>query len=183
MTKLTFVFSLLLTLATTLSAQQDTAERGGEKPSTSEIFEKMDTNQDGFLAESEVKGPLQKDFAQLDTDQDGYLSASEIERAPKRRKRKKMEQNSSDENNYQAEATEGDQSQKRKKRRGGDKPTTSEIFERMDKNQDGLLAESEVKGPLQKDFEKIDTNADGFLDADEIENAPRPERGRRPRNN
>jgi len=51
----------------------------------------------------------------------------------------------------------------------------------MDVDQDGQLAKTEVRGPLQKDFSKIDTNKDGFLSREELEKAPKPKRRRRPR--
>lgn len=56
-------------------------------------------------------------------------------------------------------------------------PTTAELFEQLDANEDNLLSKKEVKGPLKKDFAKIDTNEDGFLSKEEVENAPKPERG------
>lgn len=43
----------------------------------------MDTNKEGKLAKSEVKGPLLEDFAKIDTDEDGFLSLTELEKAPK----------------------------------------------------------------------------------------------------
>jgi Ca2+-binding EF-hand superfamily protein len=48
----------------------------------------------------------------------------------------------------------------------------------MDANGDGKLSKKEVKGPLQRDFAKVDTNEDGFITEKELENAPKPERGR-----
>ncbi|AFC25999.1 EF-hand domain-containing protein [Saprospira grandis] len=60
-------------------------------------------------------------------------------------------------------------------------PTTEEVFEQMDADQDGLLAESEVKGPLKKDFATIDANQDGFISPEELENAPKPEKKKRTR--
>ncbi|MGB3545474.1 MAG: EF-hand domain-containing protein [Saprospiraceae bacterium] len=64
----------------------------------------------------------------------------------------------------------------------GQRPNLDEIF-KMDANQDGKLAKSEVKGPLQRDFATIDTNNDGFLSRTEVENAPQPQGGRRPPRN
>ena len=63
--------------------------------------------------------------------------------------------------------------------RGQERPSIDEIF-RMDANQDGMLAPSEVKGPLKNDFSKIDTNGDGFISRQELESAPKPPRGQRP---
>lgn len=51
----------------------------GGKP---DIFE-MDTNNDGKLSKSEVKGPIANDFDSIDTNGDGYISKEEFEAAPK----------------------------------------------------------------------------------------------------
>lgn len=55
-------------------------------PSVDEIF-KMDTNGDGKLSKSEIKGPLLNDFAKVDTNNDGFISKSELENAPKPQRR------------------------------------------------------------------------------------------------
>lgn len=58
-------------------------EQRGQAPSVDELLAKMDTNKDGKLAKSEVKGPLLNDFAKIDTDNDGFISRAELEKAPK----------------------------------------------------------------------------------------------------
>ncbi|WP_339714287.1 EF-hand domain-containing protein [uncultured Kriegella sp.] len=58
--------------------------------------------------------------------------------------------------------------------RGQEPPTVDEIFAQLDKDEDGKLAEKEVKGPLKDMFAEIDTNEDGFLSKEEIEKAPKP---------
>ncbi|WP_027418557.1 EF-hand domain-containing protein [Crocinitomix catalasitica] len=61
---------------------------------------------------------------------------------------------------------------------GGEKrtpPTTDEIFEKFDANKD------EIKGPLKDNFDTIDTDDDGFISREELDNAPKPERGIRPK--
>lgn len=87
-----FVFVLLLLVscnskkaATTTTNNEKKAPREGqrgERPSTAEIF-KMDTNGDGKLSKSEVKGPLERDFAKIDSNGDGFISKTELENAPK----------------------------------------------------------------------------------------------------
>ena len=57
-------------------------QRGGQ-PSVEKLLTEMDSNKDGKLSESEVKGPLKTDFSKIDTDDDGYLSEEELENAPK----------------------------------------------------------------------------------------------------
>ncbi|WP_027391563.1 hypothetical protein [Aquimarina latercula] len=65
---------------------------------------------------------------------------------------------------------------KDEKKRGKERPTVEEIFEMMDKNEDGKLAKDEVKGPLERDFAKIDLDEDGFITKEELKKAPKPER-------
>lgn len=64
-------------------------------------------------------------------------------------------------------------------KRGNDRkepPTYAELLEQMDKNEDGKLAKSEIKGPLKNDFDKVDTNEDGFISEKEFKKAPKPQR-------
>lgn len=56
------------------------------------------------------------------------------------------------------------------------RPSTEELFTKMDSNKDNLLSKNEVKGPLEKMFSEIDTNDDGFISKTELENAPKPKR-------
>jgi Ca2+-binding EF-hand superfamily protein len=84
----------------------------------------------------------------------------------------------------QKTTTTNDQRQASRQGQRGERPTTEEMFSKMDANKDGKLSTSEAKGSLQKDFSKIDTDGDGFISKTELENAPKPERGQRPpRNN
>ena len=65
---------------------QDHPKKGPKKPPTfEELQKKMDTNKDGKLAKSEVKGPLLKDFDKIDLNKDGYLTKEELNKAPKRK--------------------------------------------------------------------------------------------------
>ena len=73
-------------------------------------------------------------------------------------------------------------SAEKKGNRGGGPPSVEEIM-KMDANGDGLLAKSELSGPLKSDFAKIDTNKDGFLSKEEVKNAPKPQRGQGPPRN
>ena len=83
--------------------------------------------------------------------------------------------------NNAATTTETQPARSEKPARGG-QPSIEEIF-RMDTNNDGKLSQTEVAGPLQRDFARIDANGDGFITRTELENAPRPQRGERPRKN
>ena len=54
-----------------------------------------------------------------------------------------------------------------------ERPSVEEIFEMMDKNEDGKISEEKVKGSLKNDFDKIDLNEDGFISKEEVEKAPK----------
>jgi len=71
--------------------KKEHSKRGqhGERPSATEIFSMMDTNKDGKLAESEIKGPLKKDFSTVDTNKDGFITIEELENAPKPERKKR----------------------------------------------------------------------------------------------
>lgn len=58
-----------------------------ERPSASQIIEHMDTNSDGKLSESELKGPLKQMFSKIDTDRDGYITKQELENGHKSQNR------------------------------------------------------------------------------------------------
>jgi Ca2+-binding EF-hand superfamily protein len=53
-------------------------------------------------------------------------------------------------------------------------PSFAQILAELDKDEDGKLSESEVKGPLKNDFSKIDSNEDGFISETEFNEAPKP---------
>lgn len=91
------IMPLMLALAfiTSCKAQQSTATstssstpektrqtRQGGPPSVDQIFE-MDSNNDGKLAKSELKGRILEQFDTIDADGDGFITRTEFENAPK----------------------------------------------------------------------------------------------------
>ena len=79
----------------TVDAQRDSQQgnktdrpnKGDGRPSIDDIFE-MDTNNDGQLSKTEVKGPILNDFDKIDTNDDGFISREELQNAPKPQKGK-----------------------------------------------------------------------------------------------
>ncbi len=69
------------------------------------------------------------------------------------------------------------------KKRSDRRPTFEQLIKDMDTNEDGKLSKKEVKGPLKEHFAKIDSNEDGFITEKEFENAPKPKRKDRKRDN
>ena len=66
------------------SGQADRSPRGDRKGprSIDEVF-KMDTNNDGKLSKSEVKGKMLERFPKIDTNGDGFISREEFTNAPR----------------------------------------------------------------------------------------------------
>ncbi len=62
---------------------ETTAPTNNGAPNTDQLFAQMDSNKDGKLSKTEVKGPLANDFAKIDTNSDGYISKDELNKAPK----------------------------------------------------------------------------------------------------
>ncbi|MBQ0769769.1 MAG: EF-hand domain-containing protein [Bizionia sp.] len=61
-------------------------------------------------------------------------------------------------------------------------PSFSQLLKEMDKNEDGKLTKTEVKGPLKESFDKVDTNEDGFITEKEFEKAPKAKKGSKRKN-
>ncbi|WP_298551073.1 YHYH protein [uncultured Algibacter sp.] len=59
--------------------------------------------------------------------------------------------------------------------------TITQLFERMNSNNDEKISKAEIRGPLASQFSKIDNNNDGFLVQSELENMSRLNRIQRRR--
>ena len=79
---ITFFSAFIVGCASSKKADA-TAQSQGGAPSTEEIFAQLDSDKDGKLSKTEVKGPLANDFAKIDTNSDGYISKEELNKAPK----------------------------------------------------------------------------------------------------
>lgn len=73
------------------------------------------------------------------------------------------------------------QTETRKEKR--ERPSFAMLLEKMDTNEDGKLAKSEIRGRLKENFSEIDSNEDGFISEEELKNAPRPKRKGHKNNN
>lgn len=136
-------------------SQNHIGQHHGQPPSATEIFAKMDVNNDNKLAQSEVKGPLRKHFTQVDSNNDGFITQAELE------------------------ANKPSGNMKRGGQQNDKPPSATAIFAKMDANKDNKLSQSEVKGPLSRHFTQVDINNDGYITQVELENSPKPERQRR----
>lgn len=89
--KLVVVTVLFMGFGVATSNAQSKGERPQKPPTFSELLEKMDSDEDGKLAKSEVEGPLKDSFDTVDADEDGFISEEELKKAPKPKGRGKKE--------------------------------------------------------------------------------------------
>ncbi len=71
-------------------------EPNGQRPSSTQIISEMDSNQDGKLSKSEVKGPIAEDFANIDSNNDGFLTLEELNKAEKNQENRPPQQTNTD---------------------------------------------------------------------------------------
>ena len=134
--------ALLLMIGFTLTAEAQ--QRGGQgpdrqrpnPPSYEELLEMMDRNDDGKLAENEVKGPLARDFHKIDENEDGYITEAELLNAAPGNKRR---------------------------RRGKNEVTLTAVFKEMDTNKDKKIEKDEAKNQIAERFDEFDLDNDGFI--------------------
>ncbi|MGB5418241.1 DUF1566 domain-containing protein [Algibacter sp.] len=126
-------------------------EGGRERPSITEMFTEMDSNDDGRLSKTEVKGPLQNDFSKIDTNNDGFIVEGELKNAP--------------------EPQGGDQGQGRPPRQDRQLPSIEEIKAAMKKhdNKTVLLSDKNYALPTTgqtKTFDAIGKTITGLQPGD-----------------
>lgn len=81
------LFAVITVISSCKSSSETTEKpeqkRGGKRMSIDALFTQMDSNKDGKLSKSEVKGPLAKEFSKIDANNDGFISKEELKNAPK----------------------------------------------------------------------------------------------------
>jgi Ca2+-binding EF-hand superfamily protein len=54
----------------------------GKRPVYSDLLSRLDTNNDQKISAQEVKGPLKIHFSKIDSNQDGFITETEFKNAP-----------------------------------------------------------------------------------------------------
>ena len=116
------------------------------------MFERSDTNGDGFVSKEEFAAGRTEMFAKLDANSDGAVDQAELDKAREAWHQRKNQQ-------AQADA----QNQKPKKDHHG-----SRFMSRIDTNSDGKVTTQEFAAAGDKMFAKFDANGDGKLAQDEM---------------
>ena len=129
---------------------------GGERGAgVDQMFERVDTNQDGAITRAEIEAAGAARFATADTDGDGFLTVEEM-----------------------TAAAESHDSERRAKR-------VEARLDRLDANDDGKLSLEEMQAGskrLDRMFDRLDADSDGAITKAEAE-AAKMHRGKGHRSN
>ena len=83
MKNLSVILLVSLLISCNSKKKKDLTNTEDGRPSLSQIFSEFDADKDGKLSRAEVNGPLADDFDAIDTNQDGFLSETELTAAPR----------------------------------------------------------------------------------------------------
>ena len=149
------IFTVLLTASLHAQGSRGGGQRGGRgqggnqqrnnKPDATEVFSKLDTNNDGVIdkdeASADERGKIAEVFEEIDTNSDDVIDLDELKASLNDRKKPK-------------------------------KIFAEKVLKEVDDNEDGSLNELEIaaknKRDLIENFQKIDANQDSELDLEEL---------------
>lgn len=106
-------------------------------------FSAVDTNGDGEITAPEFAAHRAAQFAQIDTDGNGAVDAAELQAAGEAREQSRRDNRA------------------------------TEMFDRADANDDGVLSQEELQSPRRGGdmFERLDADNNGSISAEELEQA------------
>lgn len=116
------------------------------------MFERSDTNGDGFVSKDEFAAGRTSMFSKLDANGDGVIDQAEIDKA-----REAWHQRA----NKPAQTEGNTQTQAQNKEHRG-------FMARLDTNNDGKITAAEFAAAGDQMFAKLDKNADGKIAKDEV---------------
>lgn len=123
------------------------------------MFERSDTDGDGFITKVEFNAGRDSMFAKIDANKDGILTQEEMQ-AAREAWHAKMGKPAND--NQPADQSQAQTpTEPAKQRHGG-------FMKRLDTNQDGQISTAEFAAGGEKMFAKLDANADGKIAKDEV---------------
>lgn len=123
------------------------------------MFERSDTDGDGFITRVEFDAGRAGMFAAIDANKDGLLTQEEM-KAARDAWRAKMGKPAND-NQVTGQSADQTQADPAKKHHGG-------FMKRLDTNQDGQISAAEFAAGGEKMFARLDVNADGKIAKDEV---------------
>ncbi|HEX6121411.1 MAG TPA: EF-hand domain-containing protein [Dongiaceae bacterium] len=124
------------------------------------MFERADTNGDGFVSKEEFAAGRTQMFAKLDANGDGFIDQGELDKAREAWRQQHVKA-TQDQGAQQPQSSEASQPATEAKRHHG-------FMERMDTDKDGKISAGEFAAAGDQMFAKLDKNADGKLAQDEM---------------
>ncbi len=123
------------------------------------MFERADTNGDGFVSKDEFSAGRTEMFAKLDANGDGFIDQGELDKAREAWHQQHMKRQ--DNATQQSEGSATSQPKPEAKEHHG-------FMDRMDGDKDGKISAAEFAAAGDQMFSKLDKNADGKLAQDEM---------------
>ncbi len=146
------------------------AEEEADKTEEKTLFDRLDTNSDGFVTEDEVEGEQLRLFERLlrraDDDEDGKLNREEFQAGTANREPAQVEPERP--------------AQTDRRPAPSDLPTPQQLLDRLDTNGDGKISREEAPERMRENFERIDADGSGDLSGEELARAIRAFAGRTP---
>ncbi len=113
-----------------------------KKQNVEEVFKKRDKNEDGKLEKSELVGIISNDFERVDTDEDGFLTLEEFKKAPRFNRQNRGRRGRP---NIDEMMTKMDSNQDGKLSEEEAKGPLAKRFAKIDTNEDGYLTKDELE--------------------------------------
>jgi hypothetical protein len=123
------------------------------------MFERADTNGDGFVSKEEFAAGRTQMFAKLDANGDGFIDQGELDKAREAWHQQHMKP-AQDGAAQQSEDSTSQPKPEAKEHHG--------FMDRMDSDKDGKISAAEFAAAGDQMFSKLDKNADGKLAQDEM---------------
>ncbi|MDJ0974369.1 MAG: hypothetical protein QNJ98_07925 [Planctomycetota bacterium] len=167
-------FTLALLVAAPAYAEESDNDRGPRfgkakhKHRIARILKRLDTNQDGALAQDEVPAKLWERIGAADTDGSASVTKDELKAFRKAKRAERAERGGTVETGQRGKGRKGKKG--RKGRRG-------KRFDRADKNGDGALTADEVKPEVWEKISKADADGNGAVTKEELKAYKQAQRG------
>lgn len=153
-------------------------DRGGREAANA-MFDRFDKNRDGQLTGNEIPERMRERMANIDANGDDAIDKSEFKAIADRLQG--ASKKSAGKTKPDGKPASGNEAGKRPvgkpgksgkfAKKGGDGMDADAMFARLDRDGNGKLSKSELRGPLAETADRVDANGDGEISKDEMRDA------------